>query len=234
MPIHDWSRASAGEFHDLHLAWIAELRKVLNRNILPPGFYARAEQRIGIIEPDVVTFDHRVEPIEETGGVAVAEVQPKTSQQYQRSSVVSRQRQLVIRHKRNDRAVAFLEIVSPGNRQSAVEVDRFVRKAQTSLSHGYHLLIVDLFPPNNLLPHGLHAKIWEPDESAYVVQPERPLFLLSYAAGDDETAYVEPSAVGLAMLDMPLFLTPTEYVNVPLESTYMEAYSAGQPRTPPA
>jgi Protein of unknown function (DUF4058) len=230
MPIHDWSGTSEGEFHDLHLAWLAELRKVLNKNILPPGFYARAEQRIGIIEPDMVAFDQRVEPFGETGGLAIAEVQPKTREQYHRSSSVARQRQLVIRHKRTDRAVAFLEIVSPGNRQSTVEVERFVRKAQASLAHGYHLLIIDLFPPNNMLPFGVHARIWESDVSDFIVEPERPLFLLSYVAGADEVAYVEPVAVGQQMMDMPLFLSPTEYVNVPMESTYMEAFASGQPR----
>jgi hypothetical protein len=45
MPIHDWTRVSDGTFHDFHIAWIAEIRNVLNGGLLPPGYYyAQAEQ----------------------------------------------------------------------------------------------------------------------------------------------------------------------------------------------
>ena len=43
--------------------------------------------------------------------------------------------------------------------------------------------------------------------------------------------YVEPTAVGRELLDMPLFLDPEVYVNVPLEATYQGAYR-GVPRLP--
>jgi len=38
------------------------------------------------------------------------------------------------------------------------------------------------------------------------------------------TAYVEPACVGEVLPDMPLFLTPEHYINVPLENTYMAAW----------
>lgn len=44
MPIHDWTRVSAGTWHDFHLAWIAEIRNALNGGILPADYYAQAEQ----------------------------------------------------------------------------------------------------------------------------------------------------------------------------------------------
>src|SRR5215510_13070680 len=56
MPVHDWSRVTAGTFHDFHLAWIAELRRALNGGLLPPGYYALAEQVAGKIIPDVLTL----------------------------------------------------------------------------------------------------------------------------------------------------------------------------------
>lgn len=42
-------------------------------------------------------------------------------------------------------------------------------------------------------------------------------------------SYVEPVAVGDLLIDMPLFLAPGWYVNVPLEQTYQAAYR-GVPR----
>jgi len=35
MPIHDWGRGTAGTRHDFHLAWITEIRNVLNDGLLP-------------------------------------------------------------------------------------------------------------------------------------------------------------------------------------------------------
>ena len=51
-----------------------------------------------------------------------------------------------------------------------------------------------------------------------------PLTLAAYSAGPRKRAYVEPTAVGRELIDMPLFLEPEVYVNVPLEPTYQAAY----------
>ena len=44
MPVHDWSKVVAGVFHDFHQSWMIEIRNVLNRELLPEGFYAMVEQ----------------------------------------------------------------------------------------------------------------------------------------------------------------------------------------------
>ena len=87
------------------------------------------------------------------------------------------------------------------------------------------MLIVDLQPPTVRDPQGIHAAIWseiEPDEE--LPPPAKPLTLVSYAADQAITAYVEPIAVGDKLLDMPLFLEPENYINFPLESTYMATW----------
>lgn len=53
--------------------------------------------------------------------------------------------------------------------------------------------------------------------------------MTSYHVGDatsglEPTAYLEPFGVGDCLADMPAFLIPDHYVNVPLESTYMTAW----------
>jgi hypothetical protein len=53
--------------------------------------------------------------------------------------------------------------------------------------------------------------------------------LVSYAANQPLRANVEPLRAGDQLTTMPLFLTPTHYVNVPLEDSYREAWS-GVPR----
>src|SRR5205085_12427203 len=89
MPIHDWSRVNAGTFHDFHLAWIAELRRVLNGGLLPAGYYALAEQVAGEVAPDVLTLQdlsgaegnlHSSEKNGSgSGGIAVAIAPPKAA-----------------------------------------------------------------------------------------------------------------------------------------------------------
>lgn len=48
--------------------------------------------------------------------------------------------------------------------------------------------------------------------------------LAAYRADTCPTAYFEPVAVGESLPDMPLFLTPDRYINVPLETTYQTAW----------
>ena len=33
MPVHDWTRVSAGIFHHFHLEWIGDLSRQLNRRV---------------------------------------------------------------------------------------------------------------------------------------------------------------------------------------------------------
>jgi hypothetical protein len=42
MPVHDWTAVEAGTFHDFHVTWVPEIKKVLNSGLLPQGYYALA------------------------------------------------------------------------------------------------------------------------------------------------------------------------------------------------
>lgn len=248
MPIHDWTRVTSGTFHDFHLAWIAELRRALNGGLLPKGYYALAEQVAGQVAPDVLTLqDLGVDPNDTTGtgaatgdgngngGVAVATAPPRVAVRDTISEsmfLAARRRRLVIRHTTGDRIVALLEIVSPGNKERRGMLDAFVDKAVGALDEGFHLLVIDLLPPGPFDPRGIHGAVWERLGGTYDPPPDKPLAVAAYAAGGrggaPVTCYVEPAAVGVDLIDMPLFLDPGHYVNTPLEPTYRAAY-AGVP-----
>ena len=69
------------------------------------------------------------------------------------------------------------------------------------------------------------AGIWERyDNEPYLLPPEEALTLGSYVAGPRPEAYLEHLAVGSALAEMPLFLSPDRYINVPLEATYLAAF----------
>ncbi len=238
MPIHDWSRVFAGAFHDFHLAWMAELRNALNGGILPENYYALAEQVAGPVIPDVLTLqttNGNAEPWSGeaiTGATAVAVAPPRVRDRetIEEESYARLQRSVVIHHSSNDRVVALIEIVSSGNKASNKEFRSFLAKAVDLVEHGYHLLIVDLQPPTPRDPDGIQAAIWA--ELGGKLKPkvgDKPLTLVAYDAGPPKTYYLEPVAVGDVLIDMPLFLAPGWYVDVPLEATY-EAAWRGVPR----
>jgi hypothetical protein len=78
MPMHDWTRVSPGLYHDFHQDWTFEMRRRLNRGILPPGYYAMADQRVSGPEPD--TIAPRLRRPEPTEGLVVAETPPSLRQ----------------------------------------------------------------------------------------------------------------------------------------------------------
>ncbi len=130
----------------------------------------------------------------------------------------------MIRHASRDDAVALLEVVSPGNKDRRSAVEQFVDKAVAALRDGLNLQVVDLFPPGRFDPGGLHATIWAELGGHFDPPADRPLTLAAYTAAPTVECYVEPSAVGMPLADLPLFVTAGQYVNVPLEATYMACY----------
>jgi len=235
MPIHDWSRVGAGVFHAFHLSWLATLQDALNENVLPKDFYALAEQQAGSFEPDVLTLQQNPPDDKATsrpeGVLLVAEAPPKVWQtaSYETSYIFKR-RTLAIRSVNDDRIVAIIEIVSPGNKSGTHAFDQFIEKAMSCFDHGIHLLVVDLHKPTKRDPQGIHGAIINTyDGSDYQAPADKRLTLVAYECGVPLQAYIQPVAVGDPLTNMPLFLERGRYVNVPLEETYQAALK-GLPR----
>jgi len=230
MPVHDWTRVSAGTFHDFHCSWIPEIRNRLNTGVLPGDYYAQVEQVAGDVNPDVLTL--RTRDGDAAGGTALAEAPPQVhyTASLEMDTYAKRARRLVIRHSSDDHVVGLLEIISPGNKGSRQHMEDFLDKAVAALEQGYHLLLVDLFPPGPGDPEGIHGAIWSAlGDDSYSAPEDKPLTLAAYSAGTTVRSYVEPLAVRDFLKSMPLFLQRSHYVLVPLEETYQQAYR-GMPR----
>ena len=161
--------------------------------------------------------------------IAVAEQPPKVTLALEAATdaafYIARRRTLVIYYATGDRIVALIEILSPGNKHSRHTVDAFLDKVIAALRQGYHVLVIDLFPPGRRDPSGMHGAIWEYlTNEPWYTESSHPLTLASYCARTPITAYVEPISVGYTLPDMPLFLTPDHYIYVPLEQTYMATW----------
>ena len=249
MPVHDWTRVPAGIFHAFHNAWITRLQDVLNGGRMPEGYYALGEQSMREEDdgadgrsfgPDVLALqidgfgEDSVPPPpgwtpdESDGGIAVAEAPPKVAQRRTMSEdmrfALRRRRSIAVRHVSGDRLVALVEIVSPGNKHELREIERFADKIQAAIEAGVHVLMIDLFPPTPRDPDGLHGLIGGRFGDNYISDPATPLTLASYVADRPPVAYVEPFALGRELPEMPLFLDPRHYFNVPLGETYTATF----------
>ena len=279
MPVHDWTRVEAGTFHHFHNAWIIHLAEAMNAGLLPAGYYAMGEQVASKWLPDILTLkgafpNGKDQPSE--GGIATIEAAPRVQQRLRpnpKPGFQRKPRSVVIRHTSGHQVVAFIEIASPANKDRPTSVEDLVVKVTRALDSRVSVLLIDLLPPSNHDPRGIHGAIWECyGDAEYLVPSEKTLTVASYtwdALGPE--AYVEPVSVGMPLTDMPLFLRSERYVilhavtnersfrdrrvsegvwdapsltrrarktprvghtlnldrvwyNLPLESTYMEAY----------
>lgn len=235
MPVHDWTRVEAGIFHHFHHRWISSISDALNDGVLPPTYYALAEQMAGGLGPDVLTLQGRAlgdvsptprVPTEPSGSVGLLVRPVPLTAQTDLAYYRRKQNTVAVRHVSGDRVVAVIEILSPGDKASDHAMRSFLAKATELIEKGVHLLLLDLHPPGARDPDGIHAAIWQeltggkPD-----VRPVKPLTLAAYESSLVVNAYVVPVAVGEELPPMPLYLEPDRCVLVPLEATYQETYA---------
>ncbi|HEV8061156.1 MAG TPA: DUF4058 family protein [Gemmataceae bacterium] len=230
MPIHDWTRVDAGLFHDFHQDWTIELRRALNAGRLPPGFTALTDQQIGGPIPDVLTL-HRTlkegEKREPAGGLALATSPPKVRfvDEVEEDTYAQRANRIRIQH-RHGEVVAIIEIVSPGNKNSRHALRAFVGKAADLIMQGINLLVIDLFPPSQRDPQGIHKANWdEIAERPFVLPQDKPLTVAAYRATPTKKAYVEPVAVGDDLPSLPIILLDDLYIPAPLEEKYRNSWA---------
>lgn len=236
MPVHDWTRVEAGIFHAFHHSWIEEVARVLNGGLLPEDYYALAEQQAAGFGPDILTLQNR-EPDPHSlsrpgdGSVATATLARPNARFTAQTDVEFYRRKkssIAVRHVSDDRMVAMVEILSPGNKAGRNAFHEFLAKACHFLELKIHLLLIDLFPPTKRDPHGIHAAIWGEivEDGEFVPPPDKPLTLVAYESALIVRAFVETVAVGDVLPSMPVILEPDAAVIVPLEESYHRAYAA--------
>ena len=231
MPLHDWTRVPAGLFHHFHQDWSIEIARELNRGRLPQGLSALVEQRSGPRESDVLAIEsaRASESPDISTDTTIATADPPVTQIVRRTNkgiYAERANRIVIRHHLG-RTVSVIEIVSPGNKDGRAALRDFVEKSIDFLRAGIHVLVVDLFPPTSRDPFGIHKAIWdEIEEEDFDLPGEKDRVIASYETGDEQIAYIELRGVGEELPKMPLFLTNSLHIRVPLEQTYQAAWDA--------
>jgi hypothetical protein len=197
MPIHDWTRVGPGIYHDFHQGWTIDLKRALNHGLLPDGYYAVVEYRG--TDSGRAELDDR--------------------------AAYARKANRFLSHNPSDRAVAVLEVVSPGHKDSVEQFDNYLGTLAGFLSAGLHLLLIDVFPPSLRNPDGVDRAIWACLTGESPPPPAgKPLTAAAFSA-DPLSLYSEPFGVGDPLPDAPLFLGRDWYITVPLEASYGSAWS---------
>src|SRR5262249_8375703 len=143
-----------------------EIKRALMRGLLPKGYYVMAEQIGGDLGAlDVLTLQaaaSKPEPEDSLAGTATLTESPPAVHArttIARDSYAKLQRTLVIRHTSNERIVAMIEVLSPGNKSSRHALRSFLDKAVAALDGGIHLLLVDVHPPGPRDPNSIHGAV---------------------------------------------------------------------------
>jgi hypothetical protein len=240
MPLHNWNKVDAGIFHAFHTTWITEIQNSLNHGLLPPDHYALAEQHMGGFIGDVLTLrvptpssdvgrDAYSSDLEGSPSATALLTPPKTSiRESLEVDLAEMARTVTIRHVSTHRIVAMIEIISRANKDREDSVAAIVEKTIRALSQGIHVLLVDLLRPGKFDPNGLHDQIrkacsWKVAEPSFAVLEAT---LISYQSmGDHFEAFIELPTRSAELPPMPIFLSRTNYVQVPLEETYQRAWN---------
>lgn len=204
----------------------------LNDGRLPPGYSALIEQHSrGPVVPDILTVEKRRKKPQSPRPTSATITLPDTRYRFakQANASVQRANRVAIRHRLGE-VVCIIEIVSPANKSGQSAIRKFIEKTRDFLLSGVSVVLVDPFPPGPRDPHLLHKLIWDEFEvTPFEMPADEPRLLASYRTTDDPDdvdpeAFVEPFRIGATTRDMPAWLDPRDYVDVPLEESYQTAW----------
>lgn len=155
----------------------------------------------------------------------IASIGYSAPQTRDRSAII--RRQIVVQRFVGREPLAVIEIISRKNKFKKREFDDLVAGSIRRLHEGVNLLLIDPFPSAG--GNNVHAAIWRGLTGDKVEGlPDKPLTITSYVAkrADAFEVYWEPLAVGDAIPDAPLFLSPDTYVSAPINRGYGFAWDA--------
>ncbi len=135
-------------------------------------------------------------------------------------------RTIAVRQAVDHRAVALVEILSPGNKSTAKNFENLSDKVVAEIEMRIHALVIDLFPPNTHVPNGIVPAIWQGfgEVNSSWVQANKPLIIASFASHLFPEAYCWPLAVGDILPEVFMVVDEETQVAVALEESYSQAY----------
>lgn len=225
-----------------HGWWAAVLAETLNRDWLPPEYFAEFQVHVGgRIEVEVATFEtvsrSEATPTPGIGTVALAAPTwaPPAPDLVLTLSAPETVEVLVFSREAGPELVAAIELVSPRNKDRPEARRAFAIKCADLLNQGVGLVVVDVVTNRRAdLAADLRAILGTDSDhpqthvrhaDRLVATAYRPI--LAAESGRAEV-WVEPLSVGQSLPTLPLALDAGRFVPLDLETTYMEACRRGR------
>jgi hypothetical protein len=232
MPLLDHFRpplAGPRHWESFHAAWASEVMAILNRRVLPPGYFAETQVHVGSrVEADVPTFEGRTPAAGNghTGGVAVETWAPPATSLVLPLVFPDEIEIQVFRSSGGATLVAAVELVSPSNKDRPETRRLFAAKCASYLASGVGLVVVDVVTERTANLHDeLVGLLGGPEATRF---PGAELYAVSYRparsdSGEEQaTVWPFPLAVGQALPVVPLALRGGPTLPLDLEETYTE------------
>jgi hypothetical protein len=238
MPLLDHFRPPLSQhrqWESFHSAWAEALALQLNRDLLPPRYFAEVHVKVGSrVEIEVGTFEDNgaagAAGGDGRGGVAVwAPPRPALDAPlaFSHPDVFEVQ---VLNDELGPHVVAAIELVSPANKDREAHRHMFAVKCASYLQQNVGLLVVDVVTER---AGNLHADLLDLlDVTATTPgQGADDLYAAAYrttTAGEALRlqAWVEGLAVGARLPTLPLWIGPDLSLPIDLEQTYAAACAA--------
>jgi hypothetical protein len=209
-----------------HSFWASAITQQLNRELLPPRFFAEPQTKLGAsVEIDVGTF-RRERAVKAAGGVATqvyAPPEPELSVAVDLSDPDLFEVQ-VRRAQEGARLVAAIELVSPVNKDRKRHRQEFLLKCGAYLREGVSVVLVDIVTSRS---RNLYAELLELLEVAEQPAPARtwPLYAAALRAvfrAKKVRLQTWPArlALGTPLPTLPLWLARDFAVPLDLEQSY--------------
>jgi hypothetical protein len=228
--------SASRHWESFHAAWATELMAVLNRDVLPPGYFAETQVHLGSrVEIDVASFEQGPAraPDGDGGAVAVEAWAPPVATFVMPAVFPDEIEVQVFASTSGPTLVAAIELISPGNKDRADARRAFAAKCAAYLQMGIGLVIVDIVTHRQANLHDEMIGLLErPD--AFRFTGGTPLYAVAYrpvrreSEGDGIETWPMPLAVGDPLPTMPLALRGAATVPLDLEASYSEARHRGR------
>ncbi|HEV3204003.1 MAG TPA: DUF4058 family protein, partial [Gemmataceae bacterium] len=170
--------SSTRHWESFHSAWATEIMRTLNRNVLPPGYFAEAQVHVGSrVEIDVPAFQEGTGTLEtngSAGGLALETWAPPVTSLIMPAVFPDEIEVQVYSTATGATLVAAIELISPGNKDRAETRRAFAAKCAAHLQMGIGLVMVDVVTERNA---NLHDDLIRLIEQADAFRFPRPTLL---------------------------------------------------------
>jgi hypothetical protein len=226
MPMHDWTRASAGDWHSFEFSWRCAISNHLTRSGLSQKYFSmitKLELRpeTGFYEMQEPEKPNKLPPDDDTAELpSRLQAIPSIHEANYATDF------LAIRESCFHTIKAAIFLVSKQDATVPYRKRALVQSAVGALTRGINVVVIDLCTNHRQPSDTISEAIWRELGNPPWERPvEASTSAVSFRTDFSVEAYLEPLRVGEVLPEIPLFLGRDLFVLLPLEATYAATWT---------